>query len=480
MEKVYVTKNTKINNINILIILMLALFNFCFLGTEYYFDNVVGKWCDNAGVVFSQNIILGASVIGYLLFGVITDKLKEISLKAFSVTMIILSIACLVVIASGQSYELTLAAGIICFAIMGIAGSAACYFASIKVTNLANLAKIVGFAYGLGVCIQYINNNIIDDAYEIIAISVCVVLFGLILRKVDKAEEVEIVSEEDSFKFVDIKDARPPIIALMFCVAFMTIVFSTLDNAVTLVHASGDFNIGQWPRLILAVSGIAAGFLYDINKRKSMPAMMYIVTILSVIAIIIIKMGGSFVIGLMIFYISAAFFVVFFMTGFMDISYYTQKPKLFAGLGRAINNLCAIIVTGISVKLIETNSQMTILIVALLLFALISICMLVYYRAFIVAENAEKLQKALEEFTVMQKEKKETDKFSLFIEEHKLTPRESDVLKELINDGEAVTEISKKLAISRATLYRHIAKINEKTNTDSRMALVQYYHKWNA
>lgn len=474
------TRKTGIKNINILIILMLALFNFCFLGTEYYFDNAVGKWCDNTGVVFSQNIILGASVIGFLLFGVITDRLKKISRKVFSVAMIILSILCLVVIAMKISYEITLLAGIICFVIMGIAGSAACYFASIKVTNLANLAKIVGFAYGLGVCIQYINNNFIDEAYEIIAISVCVVLFGLILQLVNKVDDVWINPKEDSFKFVDVKDARQPIIALIFCVAFMTIVFSTLDNAVTLVHAAGDFNIGQWPRLILAVSGIAAGFLYDMNKRKSMPAMMYIVTILSVMAIIIIKMGGSFVIGLVIFYISAGFFVVFFMTGFMDISYYTQKPKLFAGLGRAINNLCAILVTGISVKLIETNSQMTILIVALLLFALISVCMLVYYHSFIMAENAEKLQKALDEFAVMQRKKKETDKFSLFIEEHKLTPRECDVLKELINHGEAVTEISKKLAISRATLYRHIAKLNEKTNTDSRMALVQYYHKWNA
>ena len=474
------TRKTGIKNINILIILMLALFNFCFLGTEYYFDNAVGKWCDNTGVVFSQNIILGASVIGFLLFGVITDRLKKISRKVFSVAMIILSILCLVVIAMKISYEITLSAGIICFVIMGIAGSAACYFASIKVTNLANLAKIVGFAYGLGVCIQYINNNFIDEAYEIIAISVCVVLFGLILQLVNKVDDVWINPKEDSFKFVDVKDARQPIIALIFCVAFMTIVFSTLDNAVTLVHAAGDFNIGQWPRLILAVSGIAAGFLYDMNKRKSMPAMMYIVTILSVMAIIIIKMGGSFVIGLVIFYISAGFFVVFFMTGFMDISYYTQKPKLFAGLGRAINNLCAILVTGISVKLIETNSQMTILIVALLLFALISVCMLVYYHSFIMAENAEKLQKALDEFAVMQRKKKETDKFSLFIEEHKLTPRECDVLKELINHGEAVTEVSKKLAISRATLYRHIAKLNEKTNTDSRMALVQYYHKWNA
>ena len=35
----------------------------------------------------------------------------------------------------------------------------------------------------------------------------------------------------------------------------MTCVFSTLDNAVTLVHSSGEIDIGQWPRILLAPDG---------------------------------------------------------------------------------------------------------------------------------------------------------------------------------------------------------------------------------
>lgn len=469
----------KAKKLNIYIVLMLALFSFCFLGTEYFFDNAIGKWCDSAGVVFNQNLILGASVLGYLSYWLISEKLKKVNPNYFYVTLIFIDILCLIAMMVKQSYGLTLAAGIVCFVIMGIAGSAVCYYASVKITKPEYLARVVGLSYGLGILIQYVNNNLIPKDYEILTISVCAVLFGVIMLKVYNFSVPEAKETEKNVRMIGLKEVKSPIIALICCVALMTIVFSTLDNMVTLVHASGDFDIGQWPRLILAVSGITAGILYDINKRKSMPAIMYIITILSVIAIIIIKLGGSFVIGLIVFYVSAGFFVIFFMTAFMDISFYTEKPKLFAGLGRAINNLFAIIVTGISVKLLETNSQMIILIVALLLFALISVCMLVYYRAFMVAENAEKLHKALEEFSEKQKEKKDIDKFAEFVSEHKLTPRESDVLRELISDGEVVTEISKKLAISRATLYRHIAKINEKTSTDSRMALVQYYHKWN-
>ncbi len=44
--------------------------------------------------------------------------------------------------------------------------------------------------------------------------------------------------------------------------------FATLDNVVTLGHAGGSMDIGQWPRLILAVSGLVSGVLFDYGKRQ--------------------------------------------------------------------------------------------------------------------------------------------------------------------------------------------------------------------
>lgn len=464
---------------DLMIILMLALFNFCFLGMVYFFGNTMGTWCDSAGVVINQNVILGASVFGYLSYWKISESLRKISTKTVAIVMTCACIAFQVVIAVNRSYVSTHVAGVFCFAIMGIAGSAACYYASVKVKHAANMAKIVGGSYGLGILLQFVNNNCIGGIYEIVMIAICTALFGALIIIIKKSDISDQHTENNNRKLSAWKHVKAPVVALIGCVALMTVVFSTLDNVVTLVHASGGFDIGQWPRLILAASGIAAGVLYDIHGRKYMPVIMYLITILSAISIVIIQLGGSFVIGLIAFYIAAGFFTVFFMTGFMDISDYTKKPKLFAGLGRAVNNLFACIMTGISVKMIAANNQMVMMIAALVLFVLIAVCVLIYYRAFIDAEHAEQLQKALTEYSEKQKEKKDTDKFPEFVSVYKLTPREADVLKKLIADSEAVTDISKNLAISRATLYRHIAKINEKTNTDSRKTLVQYYRNWN-
>ena len=45
--------------------------------------------------------------------------------------------------------------------------------------------------------------------------------------------------------------------------------------------------------------------------------------------------------GLVIFYLSAGFFAVFFTSSFMEIARYTDTPELWSGFGRSVNNLVA-------------------------------------------------------------------------------------------------------------------------------------------
>ena len=75
-------------------------------------------------------------------------------------------------------------------------------------------------------------------------------------------------------------------------VALMTCIFSTLDNVVTLVHSSGEMDIGQWPRILLALSGVAAGFVFDLNNRKYTGFIIYCVMVLSTICIAVLEFSG--------------------------------------------------------------------------------------------------------------------------------------------------------------------------------------------
>ena len=120
-------------------------------------------------------------------------------------------------------------------------------------------------------------------------------------------------------------------IILALFVAMMTCIFSTLDNAVTLYHASGVVNIGQWARVLLALSGLLAGFLFDTAGRKYMSMIMYCIMILSTTCLVVLQFAGPFTVGLLIFYLSAGFFAVFFhrLFQFAAMQYVLQRHDFF-------------------------------------------------------------------------------------------------------------------------------------------------------
>ena len=70
------------------------------------------------------------------------------------------------------------------------------------------------------------------------------------------------------------------------------------------------------------------------------------------------------------------------------------------------------------------------------------------------------------------------DYFARFAEKYRLTDREQEVLRELLESDESVQDIAGKLYISRTALYKHISSLNEKTDTRSRIGLIQFYYAW--
>ncbi|MEE1027929.1 MAG: LuxR family transcriptional regulator [Agathobacter sp.] len=458
---------------NYMLIMALALFNFIFLGNEYLFDDMIAFFTNSSGVVMAQNEVLGASVLGFVLYSFIDKEIVDA--RGRKITAIVISaISCLLVflICMHRSFMLILLSGVGIFVLFGIMGSAICFNVSRMITDRGCLARLVGISYAFGVLLQFINNNLVKNALiQGIDIGVCIVVLTVIMLQFNYSEAK---AEENNSDNTD--NSNKPVIAAVFlviCVALMTVIFSTLDVAVTLVHASGEFNIGQWPRLLLALSGLAAGFLFDIYGRKFMSAMMYVVTILATLCIVVIQFGGPFIIGLLIFYMPAGFFVVYFTTAFMDISFKVRNPKLWAGMGRATNNFCAFIVSAVSVALISNGSQFAVIITALILFALINISLMIYIQFDKMSDD--KIgddDKAESQVKIISEE----EKLALFAEKYELTAREVEVLKALIESDDNVQTIAQHLGFSRTVLYRHISSINKKTETSSRVGIIQFYH----
>ena len=235
--------------------------------------------------------------------------------------------------------------------------------------------------------------------------------------------------------------------------------FSTLDNAVTLVHAGGATDIGQWPRILLALSGLAAGFIFDIKNRKYMGIVMYCIMVLSTICVAILKFAGPFMAGLIVFYLSAGFFAVFFTSGFMEISRHMRIPELWAGMGRAVNNIAAAVIANFVLTLLSSDSNLAVIILVLVLFVTVSVVAVIY-----TFQKKTFMEQLITNAADVVDEKERLRKFS-------------EVFNRLVNTEDSIQMIAEKLYVSRRTLERHISAIYEKTGVKSRVGLLNLYNK---
>ena len=434
---------------------LLAIFTFLFLETEYLFVNIMGTLSNSQQAVRAQGIVLGTSVIGFLLYALFYRIKSAFVKRVVTVMFPIVMAVCLFFLYEADSYAICLFVGCVVFVLLGLFGSALHYHALFYVGRDSHLALLVGVAYALGLLFQFICNNLVCS--QMIQLILVFILFAatvyyLLMQK--EAVEMELVAGGE-------KQEKITGLLLILCILCMTMIFATLDNAVTLQHARGSLDVGQWPRLLLAVSGILAGLLFDLKNHRYMSIVMFCVTLLSVLCVLVIVTGGSVLAGLVIFYLSSGFFVVYFTTRFMNYAVQSSIPALWAGMGRAVNNAGAAVVTAGSIALVEGGNVILISSVVLVLFALISIAMF--------ATERQQGKKKTEDVQALD--------LGAFAEKYSLTKRETEVLEALLNFDDSAKDLAKQLFISRAALYRHISSLNEKTGTKSRIGLIQFYYQ---
>ena len=533
---------------------MLAVFTFLFLSTEYFYVNQIAQNASSARTVNVQNYALGISAIGFCLYPLLFRFFRDRLHSAVFFTLTMLAIVCFVILGSPVPPGLLTAVGMLLFLVLGILGNAVHYHFLCEISDKKYFARMVGISYGFAILLQFLNNSLISSALAeqlLLCAALLFIVFFLFRfqhREASRSSQmpdtansspqasdatnpcpqvsdmtnpcphmpdasacVSSGSTDSQHKLPapSASGALPQLVLLIFLVIFMTCIFSTLDNTVTLGHADGTMDIGQWPRILLACSGLAAGFLFDLHNRRFMNLIMYCIMMLSTLSVAILQLGGSFLIGLIVFYLSSGFFVVFFTTSFLALSEDTRCPRLWAGMGRAVNNAGAALVSNLSLSLIASNSGITLIITALVLFATVSILIAAYSMLNAPGVQTEtggtmthKMQATCEANAIHNtkaalgndssastasdissdpdypQNTPNADPFSTFSTAFSLTDREQSVFDQLVNTEKSIQEIADSLFISRRTCQRYITSIYEKVGAKSRMGLYQSYIEW--
>lgn len=491
---------------------MLAVFTFLFLSTEYFYVNQIAQNASSARTVNVQNYALGISAVGFCLYPLLFRFFRHRLRSAVFFTLATLAIVCFVILGSPVAPGLLTAAGMLLFLVLGIFGSAVHYHFLCEISDKKYFARMVGISYGLAILLQFLNNSLISSAPAeqlLLCAAFLFIVFSLFRFQHREAGNNSRMPEptacassgstdsQHKFPAPSASGALPQLVLLIFLVIFMTCIFSTLDNTVTLGHADGTMDIGQWPRVLLACSGLAAGFLFDLHNRRFMNLIMYCIMMLSTLSVAILQLGGSFLIGLIVFYLSSGFFVVFFTTSFLALAEDTRCPRLWAGMGRAINNGGAALVSNLSLSLIASDNGISLILTALVLFATVSILIAAY--SMLKTPDAQAACEANTSHDTKASPCKDSsastapdisfdpdypqdapniDPFSTFSTAFSLTDREQSVFDQLVNTEKSIQEIADSLFISRRTCQRYITSIYEKVGAKSRMGLYQSYIEW--
>ena len=462
------TRETDIRSYMLAIVIM-GVFTFIFLCTEYLYVNRISGNISENKTVLVQNYALGVRALGFVLYPVLNRYCKKKYRKLWLIAISVISLFGILAICQSDTYEVILIVGFIVSLMLGMFGSGVFYTATHLIKDDRYLARTAGLGYVLGILLQFINNNLIPlEMMEAIVLDISLLVLSMLLIKLEPQHAFAGIKSKQINEASYVKEKRLGIV-LILLIILMSCIFSTLDNAVTLVHAAGTFDIGQLPRILLAVSGLVSGFLFDLQDRKYMSLSMYCMMLVSTICIAVFKFSGPFLAGLIVFYLTAGFFVVFFTTSFMELSLYMKRADFWAGLGRAVNNITAAVISIGSLKLLSMGTNMLVFIFLIGMFIAVSIVAVLY---------TFQRQQLMDEI----KEEKKTElsvqeKIKIITERYALTPRENEVFYQLVFTEDSIQVIADKLYISKRTLERHISSIYEKTGMKSRVGLINIYNK---
>ncbi len=455
-------------------IILMGLFTFVFLSVEYMFVSRISLFVSQQRATLSQNYVLGVSTAGFLLYPLFKHFLNNRLYKLLMIITGLLAVFLTITTNCSKSFEYIFSAGIILFILLGLVGSNVYYVSACMIRN-RHLAKTAGISYFLGILLQFINHNAIHiRTIQLVILSVSMLMLFILL-----IENERILSRYSTDKYTaktiiesSAKGNKHNIllyISIIVLVILMACLFSTLDSAVTLVHSDGIADIGQGARILLAFSGLAAGFIFDISNRKYTGIIMYCIMILSTLCIVLLEFSKPFVAVLIVFYLSAGFFAVFFTSEFMELSQYVRIPELWAGMGRAVNNITAAVIASFVLQLLSSDNNLLKIVLILVLFVLVSIVSVIY--------TFEKYY-FIQQFTQHTDEvTNEQDQLHKLTTQYSFTEREGEVFSYLVTTEDNIQTISEHMHVSRRTLERYISAIYEKTGVKSRVGLINLFNK---
>lgn len=354
--------------------------------------------------------------------------------------------------------------------LLGVIGGMTHYRMSVETMVRTDVARSMGVGSITAVMLQYL--------FQIrFGISPFLVIFMLasllIVAYILPGKELETSAEGDRRPEKTISRR----ILLSVLIAMALVLFACFYNEyihhLQIQSGYGTYNVYSWPRLMLIPGYLLFALIGDRDNGKYVPITSLCIALIMMLTVVLVGNPEMYWLNMCLFYCSIAAVTSYYLLTFWRLAPETKNPALWAPFGRIIDSTMVLIAGGLHMSALP----IPVVIGADIVSVIVIILMMAVNGNFNFGDSqAEQSTEYVEAIRIpgFLSEEEVVDQIR---EIYHLTPRETEVLRELVLTDDTQTVISERLSIQVRTLQNHVTQIYRKTGVNTRAGLSDLYHE---
>lgn len=221
-----------------------------------------------------------------------------------------------------------------------------------------------------------------------------------------------------------------------------------------------DYNVYSWPRLLLIPCYLLFAAIGDLRRGKLVPIAALCIALVAMLNSVL---RGAYWLNMCLYYCAIAAFVSYYNLTFWHLAQRTRRPALWASVGRIVDSGMVLLAGGLHISALPAAAVLALNIGGLA----VTIVLLSVSGAFnLTVPDAPPTPALLPENAA----------FDRLKEKYALTPRETEVLRELVLTEDKQTVICERLSIQVKALQKYVTQLYRKTGAATRSGLTELYH----
>ena len=443
------------------LILFYILFYFVNAVTISLENDTFRRWMTSEGASVMHYIAVGMVGAGTLLFALSRRLFPKVGERRVIMAVLILTYILGIL---GMLLSIHRIGAITCAVMAGILsgflGGAVYYFLAIMLEGKRGSSFLFGAGTGIGILLQYILWNTLKLKW--VMAGILLILFVIVTYKILIKPELDFFENPLPFAKEDAgweRTVRKQLILLIIVALCYETYFCLSDVYLVQAFFKGTINSYAWPLLLRAVGFLCCGLFAELRKGKYFTVLAFCGLLPNLLASLSMRGLSSGVI-LSVFYFSVGVQECFLALSFMALAVRSKHTEIWAGFAKVFYLYEAGWAFWVNKELGE-KEFMAIQILLLILSLLV--CVMGGLDVFLRPQESKRQEKR--------------DPLESFAMQKGLTPREKEVLLELLNSEDNMKELAARLFLSERVLYRYVKSIHEKTGTSSRAGLVKEYYE---